>query len=169
MVKTYDKIIKEFINSGYRHMTNIPNNTVVVTDNSCSTLAWVEDNVVIEYYLLFPNLETPMHSHPFYNQIIFISGELTAHRRTPATVENPNWKPNAIVTREFTDSDTHYLSNIMPIGYEHGFTVGARGAVIYNIQIWPDSVGTPSSAAIEYVGESMGPIHDKLLESTKTI
>ena len=57
----------------------------------------------------------------------------------------------------------------MPIGGEHGFTVGERGAIIYNIQIWPESIKNPLSAAIEYFGTSMGPRHEKLVTKLKSI
>jgi len=159
-MKTSQEIVKAFIDSGYKHMENIPNNQVFYTDNSCSTLAWVEDNVVIEYYLLFPNLETPLHNHPFENQMIYIRGDLTAYRQEGG-------KPETRFTVKFTDQMQNHLSRIMPIGGEHGFTVGDRGAIIYNIQIWPESVKNPLSAAIEYSGISMGPRHEQLIEKFK--
>ena len=160
-MKTSQDIVKAFIQSGYKHMENIPNNQVFYTDNSCSTLAWVEDNIVIEYYLLFPNLETPLHRHPFENQMIYISGDLTAYRQEAD-------KPETRFTVKFKDEMKNHLSKIMPIGGEHGFTVGERGAVIYNIQIWPDTVTTPLSAAIEYFGTSMGLRHENLVEKFKS-
>lgn len=166
-MKTSDQIIQEFIDSGYKHMSDIPNNQVFYTDNSASTLAWVENNVVIEYYFLFPNLETPMHSHPFDNKMIFISGDLTAYRKTPSELNVEGFLPDTIYTRTFKDSDTNYLSSTMPIGFEHGFTVGPRGSVIYNIQIWPENVTNPLSAAIEYFGASMGPRHENLVKEIK--
>lgn len=161
-MKTSQEIVKAFIDSGYKHMENIQNNQVFYTDNSCSTLAWVEDNVVIEYYLLFPNLETPLHDHPFDNQMIFIRGDLTAYRQERG-------KPGTRFTVKFTDDMQNHLSRIMPIGGEHGFTTGERGAVIYNIQIWPESVKNPLSAAIQYSGTSMGPRHEKLIEKFKSV
>lgn len=161
-MKTSQEIVQSFIDSGYKHMENIPNNRVFYTDNSCSTLVWVEDNVVIEYYLLFPNLETPMHNHPFDNQMIYISGDLTAYRQEAN-------KPETRFTVTFSERLQNHLSKIMPAGGEHGFTVGERGAVIYNIQIWPDTVTNPLSAAIEYAGTSMGPRHESLVKSLKLI
>ncbi len=161
-MKTSQEIVKSFIDSGYKHMDNIHNNQVFYTDNSCSTLAWVENNVVIEYYLLFPNLETPLHDHPFDNQMIFLRGDLTAYRQEGG-------KPETRFTVKFTDEMQNHLSRIMPIGGEHGFTTGERGAVIYNIQIWPESVKNPLSAAIQYSGTSMGPRHEKLIEKFKSV
>lgn len=159
-MKKSQEIVHAFINSGYKHMENIVNNQVFYTDNSCSTLAWVEDNVVIEYYLLFPNLETPIHSHPFDNQMIYISGDLTAYRQEFE-------KPETRLTVKFNENLQNHLSKIMPVGGEHGFTVGPRGAIIYNIQIWPEVVKNPLSAAIEYIGTSMGLRHAELIEKLK--
>jgi hypothetical protein len=159
-MKTSQEIIKTFIDNGYKHMENIPGNQVFYTDNSCSTLVWVEDNVVIEYYLLFPNLETPLHNHPFDNQMIYISGDLTAYRQAGG-------KPETRFTIKFTDDMKNHLSRIMPIGGEHGFTTGERGSVIYNIQIWPDKVEDSLSATIKYSGTSMGARHEQLIEKFK--
>ena len=152
-----EQLIKKFMDSSYPSMKNIPGNKLFYTDNSASTLVWVEDNIVIEHYFLFPNLTTPLHSHPFSNQIIYISGDLTAYRRTE----------DSFRVKEFTESDIHCLSSILPIGKEHGFRVGANGAIIYNIQIWPDSVDKPVSAAVEYLGKTMGSIHNDLIKSYK--
>ena len=111
---------------------------------------------------MFPNLETPMHNHPFDNQMIYISGDITAYRQEAN-------KPETRFTVTFSERLQNHLSKIMPAGGEHGFTVGERGAVIYNIQIWPNTVTNPLSAAIEYSGTSMGPRHESLVKSLKLI
>ena len=139
-------------------MPNIPGNRIFFTDNSCSTLVWVEQNIVIEYYLLFPNLETPLHSHPFKNQMIFIEGDLIAYRQEAG-------KPETKFTVKFSERLRNHVGQIMPIGGEHGFTTGARGAVIYNIQIWPQNIVDPVSATIAYKGKTMGPLHQKLISN----
>lgn len=152
-----ETIIQKFIENNYPSMKDIPNNKFFYTDNTASTLVWVEENVVIEYYFLFPNLVTPLHSHPFANQMIYICGDLTAYRKSEEGYR----------VKEFAASDAHKLSSIMPIGHEHGFKVGAAGAIIYNIQIWPDGITNPISAAVEYFGKPMGPKHNQLLETLK--
>jgi len=164
-MKTSQEIVQSFIDNGYKHMENIPNNRVFYTDNSCSTLAWVEDNVVIEYYLLFPNLETPMHNHPFDNQMIYISGDLTAYRQE---MNKPETRLTITFPKQKSKGLKKHLNKIMPVGCEHGFTVGPRGAIIYNIQIWPETVKNPLSAAIEYFGNSMVPRHEELINSLKS-
>jgi len=149
-------IIQDFMSNGCKPMPNIPGNKIFVTDNTCSTLVWAEGQVVIEHYFLFPDMFTPFHSHPFTNQMIFLSGDLVTFRT------NPNSTKVTIV--EFDESKhLFHLSDKMPIGQKHSFRVGPRGANIYNIQIWDETpLKIPTSAAIEYSGKSMGPIQEKL-------
>lgn len=156
-MRTADEIVQSFVENGFQHMKDIPNNKVFYTDNTASTLVWVENNVVIEYYFLFPNKRTPMHSHPFANQVIFISGDLTANLKKTDTADT--------VTIKLTDDDIGKIRPVTPINTIHGFDVGPAGAVIYNIQRWPDSVTNPISAALIYYGESMGPLHEQLMSN----
>ena len=153
------EIVERFVNSGFHHMDNIPNNRVFYTDNSASTIVWVEKNVVIEYYLLFPNKFTPLHSHPFKNQIIFMGGDLTG--RTKKDKDSP------IMTVHFTKDMIGKIRSILPEGFEHGFETGPLGAVVYNIQYWPENVVNPLSAALNYFGEPMGEIHERFLKLCK--
>jgi hypothetical protein len=154
------EIIQKFIDSGYQHMNNIPNNRIFVTDSSTSTLAWVEDNVVIEYYMLHPNKVIPMHSHPFRNQLIFLGGDMVVRRQNNIDSEDFTASP-------LTDRNIGKLSSVCPANYKHGFRVGPRGAWIYNIQIWENEVKDPLSAALVYTGTPMGPEHEKLISSTQ--
>ena len=156
-MRTADEIIQSFVDSGFCHMPNIPNNRVFYTDTSASTLAWVEGNVVIEYYFLFPNKTTVMHSHPFENQVIFISGDMTAYLKFP--------DPIPLMTIVLTDEDVGVIGKISPSNITHGFDIGPRGAVVYNIQRWPADITNPLSATIEYRGEPLGPIHAEMLKS----
>ena len=157
-MKNSKEIINDFINNGYKPMDNIPGNRIFYTDNTASTLVWAEGQVVIEHYFLFPNTVTPVHGHPFGNQLVYIQGDLTCTRE----------KHDVEVKRKvFTDSDKHILTAYMPDaseGWTHGFIGGPRGAIFYNMQIWPDIVTNPVSAAIEYtVGDLMGPVHQALV------
>lgn len=154
------EIVEKFIQGKYAHQHDIPGNRVFFTDSTSSTIVWAEDNVVIEYYLLFPNVNVPMHSHPFANQMIFLGGDLVASRELPS---------GKIVSKTFTDADTHYLGTIMPTGLRHGFITGDRGCALYNIQIWDDTRTTALSAAIEYLGPSMGPIHEQAMKQLQML
>lgn len=161
--RTPEEIVQSFIDSGFVHMQHIPNNRVFVTDTTTSTLAWVEDNVVIEYYLMLPNKNTNIHSHPFANQFIFISGEVTGY------MQPPNRSDLRVGKKVRYPEDANFVSTAMPIGHEHGFESGSEGAVLYNIQIWPDGVSNPTSASIEYLGEPLGPVHQLILQENSKL
>jgi hypothetical protein len=156
-MRTANEIIQSFVDNGFKHMPNIPNNKVFYADTSASTLAWVEGNVVIEYYMLFPNKTTTMHSHPFENQVIFMGGDMTAYLKFP--------DPIPLMTIVLTDEDIGVIGKISPNTIEHGFDIGPRGAVVYNIQRWPSDVTDPLSATIAYRGLPLGPIHAEILKS----
>lgn len=147
---TLCSIAQEFKDSGYKHRQNIHGNRVFVTDSTVSTLALVSGNIVIEYYMLLPNVVVPMHYHPFNNQMIFISGELTAYRQMADGITS---------NKQFSDSDANYVGSILPKGEKHGFKVGGKGCIMYNIQIWDEGNNSPLSAALRYTGEPMGEKH----------
>lgn len=136
-------------------MPYIPGNRIFVTDSSASTLVWVEENVVIEHYMLFPNTEVPLHSHPFINRLIYMSGDYTGYFVNPVTGLN--------VEKVFTSADRQVIAGEEPIGQLHGSKVGPNGATVYNVQVWPKNVTNPLSASLEYLGQSIGPIHDREL------
>lgn len=145
-------IIQKFIDSGFVHMpfNSIPNNKVFVSDISTSYLVHVEDNVVIEHYLLHPNTpKITAHGHPFANQMIILAGKLNVYRKD-SLVE---------VTSSFENTSNYTISSITFPPFMHGFQVGDTGAVVYNIQIWNEAVTNPTSATVEYYGEALGPIH----------
>lgn len=161
-MRTSQEIIQGFIDSGCKHMANLPNNRVYCTENTASVIVWAEGNVVIEYYLLFPNKETPMHTHPFDNQTIHLWGDIVFRARLP----------NQSVPEEYVATDSlrgGYLTPLFPMGGAHGFIVGPRGGAFYNIQIWPTNVTTPISASIEYYGTPMGPVHASVINPQKPI
>jgi hypothetical protein len=154
MSRTPAEIVESFKASGYQHMHDIPGNRVFYTDATTSTLAWYEGRVVIEYYVMHPNVDVPLHWHPFENQMIFLNGQLTGFRKNPGNERT--------LQKDFTTEDCHYLGKILPINYLHGFKTGPLGATLYNIQIWPEDVPNPLSASIEYLGPGMGPIHEQM-------
>ena len=156
-MRTPKEIILSFIENKYVPMYNIENNKIFVTDNTASTLVWVENNVVIEHYFLFPNKITPMHSHPFKNLIIFLGGSMITRRQI-------SLHSNEFEEYVLDETKIGNLSSICEPGFKHGFTVGPSGASIFNIQIWNDNVVDPKSAAMHYNGDSMGPEHLKLIK-----
>lgn len=151
---TTEEIISKFRARRYVPMPDIPGNRIFITDHSASTLVWAEDNVVIEHYMLFPNIEVPLHSHPFINRLLYFSGDYTAY-----IVNNTGMR----FEKTFVDTDKHFIMPEEPMGQLHGSKTGPRGATMYNIQIWPKTVTNPLSASLEYFGPSIGPVHDREL------
>jgi hypothetical protein len=150
---TPEEIISKFRARNYVPMPNIPGNRIFVTDCTASTLVWAEANVIIEHYMLFPNAVVPLHSHPFINRLIYMSGDYTGYYLDPVT--------GSKFEKTFTARDRHRISREEPIGQLHGSKTGARGAHVYNIQIWPSTVTDPLSATLAYLGPSIGPLHDQ--------
>lgn len=151
MTRTPAEIVSAFRASNYQHMYDIPGNRVFYTDSTTSTLVWHEGRVVIEYYIMHPNVDVPLHWHPFENQMIFLNGELTGTRKYPS---------GGLLRKVFSSKDCHFIGNVLPINQSHGFKTGPNGATLYNIQIWPEDCLNPLSASIEYLGPGMGPIHE---------
>lgn len=156
ILHTLPELAQRFKDSGYIHQQHIPGNKVYATDSTVSTLAYVSDNLVIEYYMLFPNAVVPMHHHPFNNQMIFLSGDLLASREL---------SPGVITNKQFGEADANYVGSVLPAGIKHGFKVGSKGCTMYNIQIWDKGAPTPLSAALRYTGEPMGAAHREQLSS----
>ena len=140
-------------------MTRIPGNQVFLTDVSASTLVWHEGSVVIELYLMYPNMVTGLHSHPFDNQVIYLHGQMYGHSRDPDS--------GGIIEGSLFEKTggPPIVGSVVPAGTLHGFRAGPRGAAVYNVQIWPESVRDPLSAALNFLGPSLGPIHDRTVET----
>lgn len=138
-------------------MTRIPGNQVFLTDVSASTLVWHEGPVVIELYLMYPNRVTGLHHHPFDNQVIYLHGQMWGHR---ANLEGEGIIEGALFEKL---GGPPMAGSVVPAGSLHGFRAGPRGAVVYNVQIWPESVSDPLSAALNFLGPTLGPIHDQTL------
>lgn len=125
---------------------------VIVTDVSTSSICWVEDNVVFEHYYMHPNVEVVMHQHPFANQTIHLAGLMQGYA-FKVNLDNP-W---------LTDDDYLKIGNVYPPHTNHGFRIGPVGAQFINIQIHTHDVTNPKSATELYIGHSLGPIHQGML------
>lgn len=154
-MRTQYEIVTSFIHNGFIPMKGLTT-TVFHTDNSASTLVWVENNVVIEHYYLFPLKITPLHSHPFENQIIFMGGDLFG--KVKIFDESP--VKDVIFTQDMIGK---LHEKILKPGMQHGFETGKAGAIIYNIQYWSFNVEEYLSATLHYKGEPMGIIHKQQL------
>lgn len=162
------ELVQEFISLGYPEQPHlIPNNRVFRTDITTSTLVWWKENVVIEFYMLFPDVEVKniiLHTHPFSNQVISLAGELITARVMSGDTDNYRIRRERISSGEVSivkllDKDHGRLSSIVDPPFMHGFGSGSQGALFYNIQIWQDDVLNPTSASVEYGGQPLGSVH----------
>lgn len=150
--------LKEFaqwwLDAGRPH--NLPDSaSVVETDHSLSFPVFRRDAYQIELYMGKPNFTSSKHSHPFDQLIIFQGGKMFA-RRGQDLEENPPWQGH-------DHADVDLISEILPRGQWHQIKSLDRGFVFYNVQYWYDL--EPTSAVIEYSGESMGPIHNQIIRN----
>lgn len=152
-----NQIIQEFIDSGYKHMLDIPGNRIFLTESTTSTLVFHKKNIVIEFYMFHPHTDTPMHFHPFHNRIIYLGGDLIGHKQIAD-------KPETKETIPLTEEHKLKLGPMMHSSILHGFTTGPLGGNLYNIQIWDHDIQFPTSAGIEYDGVSLGPAHQYLID-----
>jgi hypothetical protein len=137
----------------YRHR-NCPHdpklmNRVLVTDVSTSILVWCESEFLVEMYLMHPNTHVNPHSHPFENIVLFMAGSLSGRREGSEEYKTVDVS---------TAIGTPLAANLW-----HEFTVGADGAVFYNISKW-DTAEQKDSAILKYQGVPLGPLHENLLQ-----
>jgi quercetin dioxygenase-like cupin family protein len=128
---------------------------VYYTDCSTSTIIFAHENFLVEEYHLFPNAVVPLHSHPFETVSIFLGGSFLGYKRDERS------------KKTYGDDDIFVIGNVLPVGQEHGFTVGADGATLLVISQW-NNLDQRDSATMIYTGPTMGPMHDKLLEKVKS-
>lgn len=124
---------------------------VFLTDVSTSTLVWCEDEYLVELYFMHPMAVVVPHSHPFENLSIHWAGKLLGRR------EN-------VIGQWLTDKHRGSFGLLLKAGDWHSFQVGDTGAVFYNVSKW-DDVTQMDSATRKYLGEPLGPIHKKSLQT----
>jgi len=124
-------------------------NRVLVTDVSTSILVWSEQEFLVEMYLMHPNTQVNPHSHPFENIVLFINGSLSGRREG---------------SEQYKTLDTiKAIGTPLAANLWHEFTVGADGAVFYNISKWTNPE-QKDSAILKYQGTPLGPLHENLLQ-----
>jgi hypothetical protein len=152
-----DEFTEWYVKEGFpmRPPTTDP---IYVTDHSYSAIVYREGRYQVELYMLGPNWETPVHSHPGieYN-IIFLNG-------TVYGFHNGEKLPDAV---DYTDIANADGTNIA-FGKHHSFSgesthiagTGHKGGLIAITQKWPEGVKM-SSQSVHYVGDPIGPEHSK--------
>jgi len=153
---TLEEFAQRWVDAGKPY--NPPyNSPVIETDYTLSMIVYRDAKFQIELYLCKPNWSTPKHTHHFDSITIFNGGKMLG-RRGIALDENPPWEA-------LEDADIGIVQSILPMGHWHQIRATEQGFSFYNVQYWPEA--TPSSATIGYEGQSMGPIHQGIIDASK--
>lgn len=128
-------------------------NHILETDHSLSMVIFRDGAFQVEQYMGKSNFTSSKHSHPFDQLIIFQTGKLWG-RRGQDILEEPPWQP-------LEDTDSLEINQVLPRGHWHQIRSFERGFMFYNLQYWYDL--KPTSAVVEYRGQSLGPLHDRII------
>lgn len=127
---------------------------VYFTDVGTSVIIFRHDVYQAEFYIGGANFLTEKHNHPFEQKIMFVGGNGKG-RRGSKLEEEPTWS---------SMTPFMFSSTILFQEQWHQLQSFDKGLYFFNFQKWP-SVELMTSAIIEYGGKSLGPVHDKLLET----
>jgi hypothetical protein len=136
--------------SANNYPIRVPDNVQVFpTDVSYSVCVFRQDVYQVEMYIAKPDFMSSKHSHPFEQQIIFLGGDMWGNRQ--------NGK-----LQHLSDKDKFKKGDILPPDCWHQVGSGMNGFVFFNCQKWP-SVQHMTSAVVEYNGDELGPLHNKII------
>ena len=123
---------------------------VTQTDDATAICIFRKPPFQLEMYIIHPNKVVPEHSHPDMDVITMImGGGKTAPKST--TGVSSTW---GLISENLKDGEKHG-------GQAREFS--NDGYVILSFEKWPENVEM-TSAAINWLGKTAGPIHDKLIE-----
>jgi hypothetical protein len=146
---TLSDFTKWYVDNNYPIV--VPANVQVFpTDVSYSICVFRHDVYQVELYIAKPEFMSSKHSHPFEQQIIFLGGDMWGNR------ENGR-------LQHLDDKDKYNVGHVLPPNHWHQVGSGMQGFVFFNCQKWP-TTKMMTSAVVEYGGESLGPLHKKILK-----
>lgn len=129
---------------------------VFVTDVGTSIIIFRHGLYQVEFYVASPHFTTSKHYHPFEQIIIFMGGDAEG-RLGKDLDEEPPWRPFRTLGQR-----------LAPLAMDmwHQLKVLDYGICFYNCQRW-ESEQAMTSAIIEYEGDSLGPMHQEMLNNKK--
>lgn len=134
------------------------------TDIATCFVLFREGQYQIELVLGDPGTIVKPHTHPhidFY--FMYLTGEFYPYQDDGKTI---NKKED--MQKEDPRTGAHMLLGF-PIYADHlkkhGGVITEKGAAFINIEKWKDT--KPTSVAVDYSGESLGPKHDALIQAYK--
>jgi len=146
----------------------VPENVrVYPTDVSYSCCIFRQDVYQVEVYLGKPNFISSKHSHPFEQLIIFLGGHLEGTRQgnnvLPAVLGSSITNTSSA---EIPHKDFGKIGSILNSENWHEITGKDQGFIFFNLQKWPNTLSM-TSAVVEYNGESLGTLHNKIVSSSR--
>lgn len=130
----------------------VPNGCgTVVTDDATAVPIFRRDRFQVEFYIIHPQVNIKLHSHPDIETITFLlGGEKTLEDGYMGT--SGNFNKDYPIVAAMNEKHGKFSEN----GYSN------EGFAMLSFQRW--NPGVPiTSAALNWKGPSAGPIHDKLL------
>jgi len=155
--------VKEFMQSWYDMGSPIRppfEHAVHCTDMAYALTIYRKGQYQIELYICRPNTQTKVHSHPGIESIsVYLTGNLTFAK--------PDGAFRDLSQYQFaTEDGTHVLLGKFVDsvdGTEHALKVNEEGGSFLLFQKWHNK--KPRSVAIEYDGETLGPLHDETIQN----
>lgn len=154
--------VEEFMNAwvkGGRPMRPPFKNAIHATEIAYSVCLFREGQYQVEMYIMKPNVETPMHSHPNVSQItVYLTGNCDFSREEGvfnSTAEYQKEKENG--THFLLGKAMETLNNT-----EHAIRTHKEGGAFLVFEHWHDK--EPTSVASEWKGKTVGKEHDQLRE-----
>lgn len=151
-----DNFIHWYRVNGYPFRIPLRHKTFV-TDHSYSMIVFEQDVYSVELYIGAANLDSPKHKHPFESKVLFCGGSIKARRGRDFNEEPP-----------FVELGPRSAGSVGPPvreGEWHQLTT-ETGFMIMTFSKWP-SKDHLTSAVVAYEGETMGPIHQALIENNR--
>lgn len=143
---------------GYPRNANPWTGKVVVTDTSASAIVYAEGLFTVEEYLIFPNTVSPLHAHPVDTVTIFMGGEFHGIRFSGSDTSEAS----------YGNADYGRIGGVLKAGDTHQATAHASGVVTLIVSKW-NNIQEQVSAALNWYGPAIGPLHELLLkENGKT-
>lgn len=135
---------------------------VYVTDMSYSTIVFRKGPFQVEMYLMAPDQKALPHSHNHESKFVFLAGDIIGTDHNSCEYKLGSYSPPK--DHDGPDPDCGIVSRTTTgVNQTHGIRTLSRGGVFFNIEMWPDPIIPQTSAAVEYNGPSMGPMHKNLV------
>jgi hypothetical protein len=153
-----DEFATWYRNAGFPILP-LQDSCINMADITYSLIVFRKGRFQVELYLVAPNSDNGLHTHPHASKFVHCAGAGEGYNETETIALGQN------VPAESPDEIDKDFGLFAPstVAYEkHGLRTSNRGVAFFNIEMWPDDGSTPTSALIEFIGKSVGPMHDEI-------